>query len=384
MRNIESMMAIMCSAILLAAVPAGAQEEPAAPILPLWRYNAISTRDGSRYPGAIVGRNPVTNSGTTRVPVFLVPLIFKTHTLGVSFDSTSGLIGTQPGDATFDPTAPDACYPAPNNIPINLVAESPLFDRAPFEFGGTFVGDTQYIDAFQRANFWQVLGDRRDHYHVLLSPVRVLDPIVVDVPAIYGVGVTNSLLFGPPAMCVPFGIIDGNWFGNYLDGTIIPSLTAKGVNSGNLPVFVATVAGWSSSVTNRYSPGFSGLHGATGFPWPIQSFALASFRRTLDPSGRDTEPLSHELAEWLNDPYGSNPTPMWGHTGQVAGCQGNLEVGDPLSFTAFTVPMPNGFTYTVQELAFFSWFFGGPSIGVNNWFSNNGTFLTDAGRPCEE
>ena len=36
----------------------------------------------------------------------------------------------------------------------------------------------------------------------------------------------------------------------------------------------------------------------------------------------------------------------------------------------------------MQELAFFSWFYGAPSVGVNNWFSDNGTFLTDAGPVC--
>jgi hypothetical protein len=44
--------------------------------------------------------------------------------------------------------------------------------------------------------------------------------------------------------------------------------------------------------------------------------------------------------------------------------------------------MPNGYTYHLQELAFFSWFFGAPSIGIHGWFSNNGTFLTDAGPVC--
>ncbi len=86
----------------------------------------------------------------------------------------------------------------------------------------------------------------------------------------------------------------------------------------------------------------------------------------------------------MNDPFGNNATPPWGHTGQVGGCQNNLEVGDPLTGTnAPPVVMPNGFTYHLQELAFFSWFYGAPSIGVNGWFSNNGTFLTDAGPPCQ-
>jgi hypothetical protein len=45
--------------------------------------------------------------------------------------------------------------------------------------------------------------------------------------------------------------------------------------------------------------------------------------------------------------------------------------------------MPNGFTYHLQELAFFSWFYGAPSIGIHGWYSNNDTFTGDAGPPCQ-
>ena len=37
----------------------------------------------------------------------------------------------------------------------------------------------------------------------------------------------------------------------------------------------------------------------------------------------------------------------------------------------------NGYSYHVQELAFFSWFFNGPSVpsyGAGGYFSSNGTF----------
>ncbi len=89
---------------------------------------------------------------------------------------------------------------------------------------------------------------------------------------------------------------------------------------------------------------------------------------------------AHEVGEWMDDPFGNNPTPAWGHTGQVSGCQNNLEVGDPLSANNIPpVKGANGFTYHLQELAFFSWFYGAPSIAVNNWFSDNNTFTTDAG-----
>ena len=40
------------------------------------------------------------------------------------------------------------------------------------------------------------------------------------------------------------------------------------------------------------------------------------------------------------------------------------------------------FTYHMQELAFFSWFYGAPSVGVNGCFSDNAKFLHDAGPVC--
>jgi hypothetical protein len=98
----------------------------------------------------------------------------------------------------------------------------------------------------------------------------------------------------------------------------------------------------------------------------------------------DVSDMSHEVGEWMNDPLGNNPTPLWGNVGQVAGCQGNLEVGDPLSGTlAPPIFNPeNGFTYHMQELAFFSWFYGAPSVGIHGWFSDNDTFTHDAGPVC--
>jgi hypothetical protein len=57
----------------------------------------------------------------------------------------------------------------------------------------------------------------------------------------------------------------------------------------------------------------------------------------------------------MDDPLVNNATPAWGNIGQVTGCQSNLEVGDPLTGTAFTATL-NGFTYHPQELVFFSWF----------------------------
>jgi hypothetical protein len=53
-------------------------------------------------------------------------------------------------------------------VPLTLMAQSPIFQSEPFQFGPTAIGTTQYIDAFQRGNFWQFVGGTG--YHTLLNP----------------------------------------------------------------------------------------------------------------------------------------------------------------------------------------------------------------------
>ena len=127
-----------------------------------------------------------------------------------------------------------------------------------------------------------------------------------------------------------------------------------------------------------------GYHSSNGSQPGGQTYAYSTYVDSPGAFSQDVGALSHEIGEWMDDPIGSNPTPLWGHTGQVSGCQSNLEVGDPLSGTEFPALLAaNGFTYHMQELAFFSWFYRqSPTLGVNNWFSDNGTFTSDAGAVC--
>lgn len=364
--------------------------------LPLWTFSVQSSRDGNTYSGVMVGATPFSRHAKGKadvaVPTYVVPLIIRTHTIATSLDFNTGNMITTPGDTTFDPTIADACLTPPNNVPTTLVAESPILQPAIFSFGGTIVGTTQYVDAFQRGNFWQALVDNgtTNHYHVRLNPATFLAPIVIDVPADKGVALIDPLMFGPPPFCPPFGIVDINWFDNYLDTTVIPALAAQGVNPSNLAIFPVhnlNVA-FFTSATNLSVCCFIGYHSTT-VGSPAQTYIFGDFDTSdFYPPGpfHDTGPLSHEVAEWMDDPFVTNLTPPWGVVQFPGFCQNTLEVGDPLEVFAGTeyppIVMRNGFTYHLQELAFFSWFYGAPSIGVHGWFSNNGTFVTDAGPPC--
>jgi hypothetical protein len=330
--------------------------------IPLWSYSVVSPVDGHTYNGKMVGRSPFFHGArTTNVPTVIVPIILN-----------------MPDGGVFDPTVTHPCAPA--GVPLTLVQGSPILNPFDFNWGGTDIGSGQYIDDYQRANFSTNVSVTGTRYHTTLSPVTTTAPVTIDVPA--GKGQTyDATTFGG---CGQLGVIDINWFGPYAENTLIPTTLSGIAAPTNFPILLMHNVVQAQGGTNIFvNCCILGFHDAFGVP--MQTFTPSDF----DTSGvfshvSDVSVLSHEVGEWLDDPSGGNPTPLWGHIGQVGGCQGNLENGDPLSGTLLPgVMMPNGVTYNLQELAFFSWFFRQvPSLGVNGWFSNNGTFMSGAGAVC--
>ena len=299
-------------------------------------------------------------------------------------DLKTGIITTARRSAESNPTVVDkACLTGRNNVPLTILSRSPIFKNVNYTFGGTDVSTTQYEDAVQRSSFWQLID--KSSYHTRFSPVTVLLPFVVDVPAARGLSL-NANVFEPTfSMCGTEGIVDID----FLDAVAVSELTKlPGVNPGTFPMFMLYNASMSfgdpTNLGNCCAGGYHSINPAG--PITFQAYSPFDFDVSgfFVSSANDTAIISHEAAEWMNDPYLVNATPAWGNTGQVVGCQGNLEVGDPLTGSlAPRIAMPNGFTYNLQELAFFSWFFGAPSKGIHGWFSNNATFQTDAGPPCQ-
>ena len=323
--------------------------------IPLWTY-FVKGYDNVQYgPGFMVGRAPYAHGHrSTTIPTYLVPVVF-------TFADT----GT-----VFDPTVADACSPNGGSV-ISLVQESPLFQNAPFTMNGVSVGTRQYLDAFQRSNFWSYVAGTP--YQTTFSTTPTVLPVVnVTVPV--ADGVTQS------GLCGTFGEMDVNWWDNMLQTTIIPSLASHGVGPANFPQFVFdSVAMYLNGDPAQCCA--LGYHNSFMNAGVFQTYSANDFD-TSGAFGGDTSVMSHEIAEWLDDPNGSNSVPPWGAEGQVqaGSCQNNLEVGDPLSpgfgtpTNPFSVLMPNGVTYTLQELAYFSWFYGGASLGSGGLYSDNRTF----------
>ncbi len=350
------------------------------PQLPIFHYKVTSSRDGNTYSGVMVGKDPFSNGSnkTSEIPTQIVPIVITTNSVGTSVNA-DGSINTASGKTVLDPTVGNsACLAPPNDVPLTLFKQSPIFKHANFSFGGTFVGKTQYLDAYQRANFWSDI--KGDNYHTYLRPLTITKAVSINVPSNHGLALATSAL-GSPDFCAPLGIIDIDWLDTYLNEVVIPSLTSQGVNPGTFPIFLLANVVTAFPFDNLGGCCFLGYHSANGG----QTYSPMDFDTTglFGPTVFDASIASHETGEWMDDPFGSNPVPAWGHIGQQGGCQTNLENGDPLTGTDIPdVTMPNGYTYHLQELAFFSWFYGAPSTAVNGWYSNNNTFTTDAGAPC--
>lgn len=327
--------------------------------IPLWNYS-VTGYDGKNYQGELVGRAPYTHGHrSTTIPTSVIPVIFTFADTGTVFDAT----------------APDSCSPNGGSV-LSLVQQSPIFRNASFTMNGVNVGSAQYLDAFERGNFWSYV-EGTPYHTVFSSNPTVLPAVKVTVPVADG-----STQFG---FCGSYGQIDVNWWDNLLQTSIIPGLASQGVGPANFPQFIfdSVVMYLNGDPSQCCALGYhnSYLNGGV-----FQTYSANNFD-TSGIFGGDTSVMSHEVAEWMDDPNGSNPVPAWGAEGQVAAgqCQSNLEVGDPLSpgfstpTNPFSVLMPNGVTYSLQELAYFSWFYGEvPSFGSGGGYSDNGTFLGHA------
>lgn len=346
--------------------------------IPTWSYSVVSPIDGNTYKGQIIGANPATKPGqVTVIPTILIPvrLVFQ-------YSSTTSYI--------FDPTVTDSGCLGSGNYAFKLTQASPLFNDATYTLGGTNVGNTQYVDAFQRANFWNdVSASGGANYHTLLGVTPM--PLQTVTVTSSNTGSPNGTVFSFSGLCgtntgdvnAP-GLLGVMNF-NYWDPVARSIISKLGINANSFVMFEFYNAVMSEgNPTNTANCCILGYHDING----AQTYGTAEFEgrdQTLFSGVSDTAGMSHEIAEWMNDPTGANPTPAWGNIGQVVGCQANYEVGDPLSGTLMpAIKMPNGFSYHVQELAFFGWFYRlTPSGGVHGWYSDNDTFKSDAGAVCK-
>jgi hypothetical protein len=313
--------------------------------IPMSSLSFTVTKDGTIRTAVLVGGSPVAPVPVT-IGAVVVPLVMAI------------------GASTFDPTASNPCDGGVSAL--TRFKESPLVVASKLDFNGVNVGTYQYTNGFMRAEFWKLATVKGSTNYSNTIKWSYASPLVFAPGSFGAVSGTG---------CSKLGLVTKSW----LDLTLklwIPLLQSAGIISPTkLAVFLLNNVVQSSAVPPTTSKCcVYGYHGAVGSP--VQTYSPMDY----DTTGRippDVSVPAHEIGEWMNDPLGNNPTPPWGGIGQVSKCQGNFEVGDPLTGTNMPVINLSGHAYHVQELAFFSWFFNAkstPSLGAGGKFSGNGTF----------
>src|SRR5579872_3906292 len=260
---------------------------PPAASLPSW--NGSFTFNGTNYTYNMVGTAPSTNTSTT-VTAYIIPVkIVITNRNGTK--------------TTFDPSH---VLSNGNTVTTNTVT-SPIFESTTtYVQGGVNVGTTQYIDAFQRANFWGTVQSN-SNYHLLLGGPTVLAEQTLSPSSTYG---QLGTPFGFTA-----GLVDINWFDAQIQ-SLITKFTQ--IQPNTLPVFLT----YDVYLTQGGGCCIGGYHSSEGSVSNPQAYAHFTYVDHPGDFAQDVSALSHEVGEWADDPLvvntGGNNTPC-----------GILEVGDP-------------------------------------------------------
>ena len=284
----------------------------------------------------MVGTDPNSTNVTTKTPVVLVPVIM--------------VYGAANGNMTFDPTTTKVTR---RRTVVKNTLVSPLFKKAiDYVQGGTDLGTTQYIDAYQRGNFWSVVS-KNTGYHTLLGAPLVEPAVTYNVPP--GLGSVEANPFGSGNV----GTMEVDVFDQQVQ-TWLSQISD--INPGVLPIFLT----YNIYLTE---PGgqllyIGGYHSALSSQPGGQTYAYATYVDSPGAFAQDVSALSHEIGEWEDDPFTDNDV----------NCADNtlMENGDPLENNPNYGAFPNtfkGFTYNLQSLVFIGYFGAPPSTSVNSWLS---------------
>jgi hypothetical protein len=347
-------------------VGGGSQPLPTDRTIPHWFGSTLDPHDGITYGYSMVGADPNTCSGTacsTTIQADITPLIVNVG--GLTFSGNDVLAATlaSPQFAENDYGSTPFATSGAANVP-----------RGP---GGVLSqGDAgnslQLEDATMRAQFNQTGSS---NYHVILHP-NVMPAVTINVPSNQGTLLQSG-------RGVIFADINISWWAAQIqnlestaDPTHLPIYLTDSVllHIGPNPLNCCVIGFHGTKATgNRLGNGKS--NGNT----KMQTFAWASWVQPgiyARPNGgtdwalQDIHALSHEIAEWGDDPFVDNLVEPWlTPTAPQYGCTDILETGDPVVAIGFAMgtntfeqgPNPNGSQsadgyYHPEDEVFLPWY----------------------------
>ncbi|MGB6305367.1 MAG: glycosyl hydrolase family 18 protein [Acidobacteriaceae bacterium] len=311
---------------------------------------------GNSY--TLAGRDPA-SSGTTTIPTVLVPI-------------TLTFAGSKPAqmDATAD---------------VPRILKSPIFTRFAFAAGNK----TQYADGLLHATF---PSDASGHTYLGKPDIK---PLTIAIPPGYGY-ILHSKKTG-----TSFAVVDVV----FLEKQIFQQIPRQ---DGKLVIAVThnTTYYTDNDATVCCSWGMHGIDAATGNSFVLGSYLHAAPTIVED---RDIQPLTQQLAEFINDPlhdpqtYFRTPSatgnffPAWLRAGEDRGCAGAgigsnyflLEPTNTNPTNSFPVSTPfaahtGGFTYHLANVATLHWYLGTASDAAHTFSFPDSHALTGPAQPCPD
>lgn len=346
---------------------------PSAVTIPNWGSSFTDPTNGVTYAYSMVGANPASNSSTT-VPFVIIPMDFTFASAPAGVDPT--LAGSSKVDATiaspmFTGTANIGKASKTASAAPAGVAPQPRMEQEPSD-------TTQIGDAFVRAQ-WNKVGTG---YHVLLGSPTVLPAASIAVPSNQGFMLVGSVSHAR------IGLMSYSWFSSQLHNL----MNSLHISPTVVPLFLVYDTFLYIQTTSNCC--VLGYHGATSSingngKQQINTYMFASYSEqgifSSNPGDKisyiqDIHALSHEVSEWLDDPFINNAVNPWlTPTAPQYGCTSDLEVGDPVVGYGFTVTMPSGATYHPEDEVFYSWFARqNPSISAAGYYTYLNNFATVA------
>jgi hypothetical protein len=340
--------------------------------VPHWFGQTLNPTNGVTYGYNMVGADPSNCSGSAcsvTVEADITPLIVNIQ--GLTFDGTRVLGATL--------ASPQFALNDYGSTPAATAAgEFPALPRKVRGPGGVLSQDDagnslQLQDATMRAQFNQTGSS---NFHLILHP-NVKPAVTIDVPSSQGV-------LAQSGRGVIFADISIGWW-----VTRIQNLQVQ-ADPTHLPIYL------TDSVLLHIGPNVFnccviGFHGAALVPGlgagstngngsqAVQTYVWASWVQPgiyARPDGgtnwalQDIHAVSHEVAEWADDPFTNNFVQPWlTPTAPQYGCTGILETGDPVVAIGFAMgtnaldqgPNPNGSQsadgfYHPEDEAYLPWF----------------------------
>lgn len=308
---------------------------PPAGQVPQWT-GGFTDQHGHAISYRMIGADPATSNTTTNVTVWIIPVIMS--------------YGPSNGNMTFNPKKTKWNG---KNI-IKNVLRSPLC-KAGYDFssGPTHLGVGQYIDEYQRGNFWSHVSTNTNYHTVYdCKKSKQLKPLKIDVPSGQGSVINNP--FGSGVV----GTMSINNFDVALNNYIV---SHSQITPDTLPLFISY-----DIYLTQGGCCIGGYHSTRSGPPGGQTYSYSTFVDSDGAFSEDISAVSHELGEWQDDPFTNNHV----------FCNDNsiMENGDPLvpigEYGTFPIVM-GGVTWHPQSLVYIPYFGESTSVSANGWFAFN-------------